>query len=87
MEAETCFYVELGNEVNGTKMKGGGFRSLIREFDTRKKEINWIVVNPMTVHRRAFLFVAFDFFLRWEDMCKLEKKEETCREYTGSNLD
>lgn len=40
MEAETCFYVELGNEVNGTKMKGGGFRSLIREFDTRKKEIN-----------------------------------------------
>lgn len=40
MEAETCFYVELGNEINGTKMKGRGFGSLIREFDTKKKEIN-----------------------------------------------
>lgn len=86
MEAETCFYVELGNEINGTKMKGRGLGSLIRKSDTKMKEINWVMVNPMTVQRRGFLIVAFDFFLGWEDMGKLGKSEETCREYTENDL-
>lgn len=62
MEAEAYFYMKLGNKLNGTKVEGRELASLIRKFDTQKKEINWTVVKHVTIHRKIFLLVGLDFF-------------------------
>ena len=38
IQAETCFYMELGNGLNGAKVEGRGFGSLTTEFDPKLKE-------------------------------------------------
>lgn len=60
MEAEICFYLKLQNELNGTKVEGREFGSLIREFDTKRKEINWRVIEQIIVHWKVFVLIGFD---------------------------
>ena len=63
MEAETCFYMELGNSLNNTKVEDRGFQSLAKVFDTKwKKSVGEGLNLWQCTGKFLSLFIGLDFF-------------------------